>query len=311
MTDRFLNHMNHTNSMKTRDLFSLTQPVLAALLLSVGPVAPSFAEGLPEPGLVMYGTVVNTFGGANARLTSGRLLWTIQPAAGGAAITLTNDLANINGQFSYILRVPFESLVGSATLSPNTLRLNTTRTTSVRSGITLLPDGASTPVPVTIVAPALTSLDFGASDRGRVEQVNLQVLIAVADSDADGIPDSWMMQYFHHPTGLAADKSRAQDDYDGDGMTNWQEYIAGTDPTDYRSFFAFTKIVHNGQTARDSVEWYSASNRTYVVFGSPIIPASAAGFTLIQSNILATPPRNVFTNTAMPSARFYRVQVFY
>jgi hypothetical protein len=55
------------------------------------------------------------------------------------------------------------------------------------------------------------------------------------DSDGDGIPDSWMFQMFGHPTGLASDHSRAQDDADGDGMTNLQEYRAGTDPLDPQS----------------------------------------------------------------------------
>jgi hypothetical protein len=55
------------------------------------------------------------------------------------------------------------------------------------------------------------------------------------DSDGDGIPDSWMLQIFGHPTGLASDHSRAQDDADGDGMTNLQEYLAGTDPLDPQS----------------------------------------------------------------------------
>jgi len=50
------------------------------------------------------------------------------------------------------------------------------------------------------------------------------------DTDHDGIPDSWMMQYFGHPTGQASDNSLATQDRDGDGLSNLQEYHAGTSP---------------------------------------------------------------------------------
>jgi hypothetical protein len=55
------------------------------------------------------------------------------------------------------------------------------------------------------------------------------------DSDGDGIPDSWMVLHFGHPTGQAFDQSRAQDDPDGDGMSNLKEYLSGTDPLDPNS----------------------------------------------------------------------------
>jgi hypothetical protein len=51
------------------------------------------------------------------------------------------------------------------------------------------------------------------------------------DQDVDGIPDSWMVKYFGHPTGLASDHSLAQDDADNDALTNAQEFSHGTDPT--------------------------------------------------------------------------------
>jgi parallel beta-helix repeat protein len=47
----------------------------------------------------------------------------------------------------------------------------------------------------------------------------------IVQSDADHLPDWWEMTYF--ATTLQGDES----DFDGDGLTNWQEYLAGTDPT--------------------------------------------------------------------------------
>jgi hypothetical protein len=61
------------------------------------------------------------------------------------------------------------------------------------------------------------------------------LMVSGVDSDSDGLPDSWMMQNFGHDAGLASDHSRAQDDPDGDGMSNLQEYLAGTDPLDPQS----------------------------------------------------------------------------
>jgi Tol biopolymer transport system component len=57
------------------------------------------------------------------------------------------------------------------------------------------------------------------------------------DSDGDGIPDAWMIQHFGHPTGEAGDLSRAGDDADQDGISNWQEYETGTDPNNPTSVF--------------------------------------------------------------------------
>ena len=50
------------------------------------------------------------------------------------------------------------------------------------------------------------------------------------DTDGDGIPDSWMMQYFGHPTGQASDQSFAWNDPAGDGLSNLQKYLLGLNP---------------------------------------------------------------------------------
>jgi Tol biopolymer transport system component len=84
------------------------------------------------------------------------------------------------------------------------------------------------------------------------------------DSDGDGIPDWWMMLHFGHPTGLAADNSLAQDDADGDGMTNLQEFLAGTDPNNPNSVLRLW-ISQNGAGSGALLNWPVVPGRSYQV----------------------------------------------
>ncbi len=80
---------------------------------------------------------------------------------------------------------------------------------------------------------------------------------SVPDTDGDGIPDWWMLEYFHHPTGRVEELSMAWQDADGDGLTNEEEFIAGTDPTDPASLFRVTVIDE------DAIGISSARGRVY------------------------------------------------
>ncbi len=80
------------------------------------------------------------------------------------------------------------------------------------------------------------------------------------DLDRDGLPDSWELK-FGLNSGDAADRNS---DKDGDGQTNWQEYLAGTNPSNPASFFS---IGLNTGSPR-SVLWTGGSNRTYRVLRS-------------------------------------------
>jgi hypothetical protein len=79
------------------------------------------------------------------------------------------------------------------------------------------------------------------------------------DSDGDGIPDSWEDLYGLNKN----DPNDAHLDLDGDGMTNLEEYLAGTDPTSSASVLAITAVedVPGGILLR----WNSVAGRHYRV----------------------------------------------
>ncbi len=130
------------------------------------------------------------------------------------------------------------------------------------------------------------------------------------DSDGDGIPDWWMIQYFEHPTGQAGDFSLAQDDADGDGMSNLQEYLAGTDPTNRQSALRMMTVTVVKPGPELDVSWSSVTNKTYFLQRSSNLAAQPA-FSVVQSNIVGQAGVTIYQDTSVagPGPYFYRVGV--
>jgi uncharacterized repeat protein (TIGR01451 family) len=74
---------------------------------------------------------------------------------------------------------------------------------------------------------------------GHIAEGNEFSVDSSVDADHDGLPDAWERRYFGS-TGHSG-----QEDTDGDGLSNLQEFRAGTDPTDASSTVRITGVQYN------------------------------------------------------------------
>jgi hypothetical protein len=122
------------------------------------------------------------------------------------------------------------------------------------------------------------------------------------DGDSDGIPDSFEALY-----GLDASKDDASLDPDGDGSSNYEEYLAGTDPTDRTSNFAFTLLQQVGEDFR--LTWNTVVGKIYYVQTSETLkPDSWQTVT----TVVATGLSETWTDNELPAPKpykFYRITI--
>ena len=85
------------------------------------------------------------------------------------------------------------------------------------------------------------------------------VLTVLTDADHDHLPDEWEVAYGLNPN----DPTDALLDLDGDTMNNWQEYLAGTNPTNALSYLKVERLVTG--VAGAQLEFLAVSNKTYTL----------------------------------------------
>ena len=166
-------------------------------------------------------------------------------------------------------------------------------------------DGSATPVTTTNNYHLLSGLSVASAHSFRVEYVltdgrrgSLSGATTARtwgdDLNFDGLPDDWQARYWGPDP---ANWPGPNEDSDGDGATNLQEFLAGTDPTDAKSVLRLSisntaqglrlnwntqpGVVYQVQTAPTPRNWVNLGKPRFAAGASDSIPLERAGETVM------------------------------
>lgn len=251
-----------------RSSASLTGTGLAALLALA-----SLQAFPPAPHHQVYGVVRDELGNPLSGRGAEVLL-----EAGGQVLARTTVLPGMEPGANYRLAIPLDSGVTADSYKPTALRPTVPFRMRVRIGQTIY-----LPLEMTGAASLMTR----PAGNSRVD------LTLGEDSDGDGLPDAWeraLMQILGGDLTLA--DIRPEDDSDGDGMSNLDEYLAGTyafDPAD--GFVLNIAAMADGQP---QLEFTAIRGRSYSIHGSDDMRSWTPVTFALAGEVSDSPGRSVY-----------------
>jgi hypothetical protein len=143
--------------------------------------------------------------------------------------------------------------------------------------------------------------------------ISLSNIVAYVQTDAiatgalapDGLPIAWLL------TNFGTTNVNANGDPDGDGMSNQQEYLAGTDPNNIKDNLRITtsEVSFSGGNDNDTLVWASHPTRQYRVQQRTNLVSA----TWVDAGVLLSPDSGTNTTRTLQfsgssAQRFIRIQ---
>ncbi len=146
--------------------------------------------------------------------------------------------------------------------------------------------------------------DFMIVDAGEGNIFTVNTLGPFTDNDGDGLPDWIEAQYTGNPTLMVADA-----DDDGDGISNYKEYIAGSNPHDRNSVFAVDDLKKTADKKEWVITWQTIPDRIYSVYSHTNLATTWPTSPVYQ--VIGDGNPKSYTNKVSSGSviRFYRITV--
>jgi hypothetical protein len=130
---------------------------------------------------------------------------------------------------------------------------------------------------------------------------------SLAPATTDPISDEWKIKFFGSVDSPNADPNA---DPDGDGVPNWKEYLAGTDPTKAASNLHLSAPVQTWNKGKKqlTLRWLSAPGKKYVVESSTDL-VNGPWTVMVQGVLGDGNVQQFIDSNATESTLYYRVRL--
>ena len=144
---------------------------------------------------------------------------------------------------------------------------------------------------------------------GNTSQLSGGVTDFLFSTPNDGVPDAWRARYFGGSGTTTNSLSDALADPDHDGMNNYQEFLAGTNPTNAASVLKLTAL--NPNTSTNVVSLNSVNGIVYRIWSRDDL--ISGDWAILADQVVGTGTNLFFYDPAASTAasRFYRAQVLW